>query len=72
MINGDCTLASVPGTTGSGGDCGELEQWRACALFKGVVAIQFHLIAAMWEFTSAVVRSLDFFFKRSQKSAFLM
>lgn len=26
----------------------------------------------MWEFQSDVVRSLDFFFKRSQKSAFFM
>lgn len=74
VINDGCTLASVLGTIRSGGDCGELEQWRTCTLFKGAVAIQFHLMAAMWEFRSDVVRFLDFFFffKRSQKSAFLM
>lgn len=62
VINDGCTLASVLGTIRSGGDCGELEQWRTCTLFKGAVAIQFHLMAAMWEFRSDVVRFLDFFF----------
>lgn len=36
---------------------------RTHALCKGAVATQFQLIAAMWEFRSDDVRSLDFFFQ---------
>lgn len=40
------------------------------SLFKGVVASQLHLIAAMWEFQSDVVRSLDFFLREARNLHF--
>lgn len=73
VTNGDCALALVLGTIGSGGDCGERDPWRTRALWKGAEATPSQLMAAMWGFRAGIVRSLGiFFFKGSQKSAFLM